>query len=188
METYRPVVGWEGMYEVSDRGTVRTVPRSVDVGGKYTRRLPRRTLTRHGDEQGRLKVTFHAGGKTYNRRVAPLVAEAFIGPRPPGQVVRHLNGDPADNRVENLAYGTQSENMLDMVRHGRNNVAKRECPQGHPYTEGNLRIIPKTGGRVCRACQAAWARVQRGAPRDQFEQIADNYYRQFAAPVGDSGA
>lgn len=140
----------------------------------------------HPDEQGRVAFTYAVNGKTMNARVHWMVAETFIGPRPPGQVVRHLNGDPGDNRVENLAYGTHSENMLDMVRHGRNNTAKTHCPQGHPYAEGNLRIIPKTGGRVCRACQATWARIHRGAPRDQFEQIADDYYRKFTAPVGDS--
>ncbi len=47
-----------------------------------------------------------------------LVAEAFAGPRPAGMECRHLNGNPIDNRPENLAWGTRKENVQDMVRHG----------------------------------------------------------------------
>ncbi len=52
-------------------------------------------------------------------KVHHLVLEAFVGPRPEGMECRHLNGDPFDNRPENLAWGTRSENALDKVRHGR---------------------------------------------------------------------
>lgn len=57
-------------------------------------------------------------GKIRERRHV-LVAEAYLGPRPRGADVRHLNGDPADDRPENLAYGSRRENAGDMVRHGR---------------------------------------------------------------------
>jgi hypothetical protein len=56
--------------------------------------------------------------KGYSRKVYSLVALAFLGPRQPGQVVRHLNGNPADDRVENLAYGTHADNMVDSRVHG----------------------------------------------------------------------
>lgn len=48
-----------------------------------------------------------------------LVCLAFHGPCPDGMEVRHLDGDPANNRISNLRYGTHSENMLDRRRHGR---------------------------------------------------------------------
>ncbi len=47
-----------------------------------------------------------------------LVAETYLGPRPEGAVVRHINGISGDDRPENLAWGTQAENMGDMARHG----------------------------------------------------------------------
>lgn len=82
-----------------------------------------------------------------------LIAETFIGPRPDGMEVRHLNGDKLDNRVENLAYGTHAENVGDTLRHGTHNQAsKTHCPQGHPYSGKNL-IVSKKGWRYCRACK-----------------------------------
>lgn len=50
-------------------------------------------------------------GKGNSRQVHQLVIEAFIGPRPAGCEVLHLNHCPDDNRLENLRYGTRSENM-----------------------------------------------------------------------------
>ena len=57
-------------------------------------------------------------GSYCSRTIHSLVAEAFIGPRPEGQVVRHLNGDGGDNRPENLAYGSFKDNVADSIRHG----------------------------------------------------------------------
>lgn len=48
-----------------------------------------------------------------------LVASAFLGPCPGGQEVRHLDGNPQNNAVTNLAYGTRTENILDVLRIGR---------------------------------------------------------------------
>lgn len=60
-------------------------------------------------------------GRDYRYSVHVLVAEAFIGPRPEGMDVRHLNGNPRDNRVTNLAYGTRSDNVRDCYRYGGKN-------------------------------------------------------------------
>lgn len=62
-------------------------------------------------------------GKT--RLVHCLVALAFLGPRPSGMDVRHLNGCKADNRSANLAYGTRKENEEDKARHGKKPLGER---------------------------------------------------------------
>ena len=57
------------------------------------------------------------GGQTI--RLHTLMAETFVGPRPPGMGVRHLDGNPGNNAPENLAWGTQKENGADTAVHGR---------------------------------------------------------------------
>lgn len=86
-------------------------------GDRYAFLAPRK-LSPWIDPRGYVHVTLYACGKR-RHLVHALVAEAFHGPRPVGMVVRHLNGDPSDNRPENLAYGTQAENLAERERHGR---------------------------------------------------------------------
>lgn len=148
-ERWLPVADWEGLYEVSSLGRVRSLPRKDTVGrfhaGKVLRQFPQR--------DGYLCVGVTYGPRRRLVRVHHLVLEAFHGPRPVRTEARHLNGDRLDNRAVNLAWGTKSENCLDQVRHGTHpSTAKTHCPQGHPYDEANTRVTA-TGGRACRACE-----------------------------------
>jgi hypothetical protein len=63
-------------------------------------------------------VALWKDGGQRTQTVHHLVLKAFVGPPAEGQVCRHLNGQPADNRLENLRWGTPKENSQDMVRHG----------------------------------------------------------------------
>lgn len=140
IERWLPVVGYEGVYLVSNKGRV------VNSRGHF------RSLQRRKD--GHLEVSLSGRGKVKMAAVHRLVAEAFIGP-PTGPSTRHLNGIPDDNRVENLAWGTQGDNLRDDVRNGvHHNANKTHCPQGHPYSTENTYIHPK-GRRVCRICREA---------------------------------
>jgi len=58
------------------------------------------------------------GGRKRGVKVAAMVCEAFHGPRPPGMYVLHGNGNPGDNRKDNLRWGTQRDNIRDAIRHG----------------------------------------------------------------------
>ena len=84
-------------------------------------------------------VLLRKDGKTYNRKIHGLVLEAFVGPRPTinGEraCTRHLNGNPADNRVENLAWGTMKENMADKKAHGTANYLRGEDSWNAIFTE-----------------------------------------------------
>lgn len=114
-ETWRPVVGMEGQYEVSDQGRVRSVDRVIYRGGAPVNRkgklLSSHAVNRYGHQMVNL-------GAKNSALVHVLVAAAFIGPKPAGLEVRHLNGDPQDNRAGNLAYGTRSENQRDQYSYG----------------------------------------------------------------------
>jgi hypothetical protein len=143
-----PVPGYEGLYQVSDDGQVLSAPRPRARGG---------LLKQFDDGHGYPHVTLTRGGRQKRFGVHQLVALAFIGPRPPGQEVRHLDGNSANPAVSNLAYGTHVENLLDKRRHGTDHNAKKtHCPAGHPYDEANTFVF--RGSRYCRAC----AREQHG--------------------------
>ena len=79
----------------------------------------RRQITPVLGAGGYLKVRLcRPDGSRVNRAVHRLVAEAFLGSRPDGEQIRHLNGNQKDNRVENLTWGTAQENASDRGRHG----------------------------------------------------------------------
>ncbi len=72
-------------------------------------------------------------------RVHRLVLLVFVGPCPPGMGCRHLNGNPADNRLENLAWGTHTENMADRNRHGNYTRGSRHF--NAKLTEDDVRLM-----------------------------------------------
>ena len=155
MEQWKPVPGYEGIYEVSSEGRVRSLPRRGVRGGLMT--------TRPGKRGGYLVVALTRDGRTSTKAVHVLVAAAFLGPRPPGMQVRHREGNPLDARLVNLAYGTPAENAADKVAHGTNHqLNKTHCPKGHEYTpENTYRIKARPNSRYCRTCLA----LRGGGPR-----------------------
>lgn len=165
MTEWRPVLGFEGRYEVSDDGRVRSVTRTTKIrdGRQYTFvGQERKTFL----VKGYPHLSIKRNGRHVNKYVHLLVCEAFYGPRPsPQHEARHLNGNPLDNRVENLAWGTKSENAQDTIRHGRNKeLAKTHCKYGHAFDAENTISRPR-GGRWCRACERRRGRRRAEAPR-----------------------
>lgn len=143
-----PVVGYEGLYEVSDLGEVKT-------RGRRGEWAPKALST---DRNGYKRVTLSKDGKKRGRLVHHLVLEAFVGPKFAGMECRHLNGNPGDNQLENLQWGTSSENSFDVVRHGNNlNAEKSHCKNGHEFTPENTNW--NSGARQCRTCNNARARA-----------------------------
>lgn len=141
-ESWRPIPGYEGHYEVSDLGNV--------VSLKWGMRRP---LKASPNGRGYPAIALVKDQRQVTKMVHGLVMAAFVGPLPPGQEVRHLDGDSTNNHLSNLAYGTHRENVRDAVRHGTNrNAAKTHCPRQHPYDEANTRV-DKRGRRACRTCQ-----------------------------------
>lgn len=85
-------------------------------------------------------------------KVHRAVALAFLGEPPPGQEVRHKDGDPGNAELSNLEYGTRSENMRDAVRHGTHHeTAKTHCKRGHQFDEANTIVTHRQ--RICRTCR-----------------------------------
>jgi len=111
-DNWRDVPSYEGLYEVSDRGEVRSLRR---MGKALTSGRPLR-LAKSGN--GYLRVTLSQGGKAQRFSIHRIVLTAFIGIPNEHQEARHLNGCRTDNRLSNLAWGSRSENAQDRIRHG----------------------------------------------------------------------
>jgi predicted XRE-type DNA-binding protein len=103
-EIWKPVPGFEGLYEVSDLGRARSLRT-----GKVLKPALR------GHYWG---YTFKVAGKCTWKRTHGLVASAFMPPRKPKEVVRHFDGDRGNNTLSNLVYGSQKDNAEDSARHG----------------------------------------------------------------------
>lgn len=184
-EVWKPVVGYEGRYEVSDLGRVRSLDRVVNgAPGKGTYLKPGVVL-RHGTHrQGYHLVSLHDGTGRRTHKVHRLVALAFLGPAPDGSEACHNNSDPSDNRALNLRWDTRSGNMLDAVALGRNpSSAKTHCPRQHRLEMPNLRRhewVVK-GTRHCYACARENDRSRKSG-RPFNEAAADETYRRVMGP------
>jgi len=112
-EIWKPVVGHEGFYEVSNLGRVRVSYDSLNRSPKFR---SGKILKLHF-VNNYLRVWFCAPVKKFGF-VHSVVLKAFVGPRPDGLVARHLDGNSRNNCVENLTWGTQLQNTHDKQTHG----------------------------------------------------------------------
>lgn len=146
MEEWRDAPNRRG-YQVSNLGRVRSSRRAAPpIQTQYT--TPQGYKTVSVDEK---PVKVHR-----------LVLEAFIGPS--NLITRHLDGNPANNVLSNLAWGTPAENSADMRVHGTNAMTnKTHCPRNHEYTVENTYYFTTRGStsRHCRKCRAEVSRKLR---------------------------
>lgn len=131
IEVWMPAHGFEGSYEVSSLGRVRSLDRvqtysRVDRRSGalvHVRRMHRGRMLRPGRmTSGHLSVSL--GREHGSKCVHTLVLEAFAGPRPDGLDSLHRDGVSTNNWIGNLHWGTRSENLLDAVRHGQKKVGE----------------------------------------------------------------
>lgn len=114
METWKAIPGYEGRYEVSDEGRVRSLDRDVMCKGGRTIRCKGRLLTPKPNVGGYPSLRL---GRGHPEMVHQLVARAFLGPAE-GRYTCHNNGQKTDNRLGNLRYDTAYGNQADRAAHG----------------------------------------------------------------------
>lgn len=114
MEIWSPVVGFEGCYEVSSHGRVRSIDRRDRAG----RLRSGRVLVQRPDKDGYFYCRLTVDTKIHYCRVHRMVLRAFKGSRPKGMEACHNNGNVGDNRAENLRWDTHKANMFDRQTHG----------------------------------------------------------------------
>lgn len=107
-EIWKPLPNYEGLYEISNHGRFA----SIRKDGRFFRKLNDKThylSVSVKSLDGQMQKCFY---------IHTTVALVFIGPRPDGLVIRHLDGNRYNNHVSNLAYGTNAQNVQDSIKHG----------------------------------------------------------------------
>jgi len=149
MTKWRSIPGYEGIYEVSSFGDVKTL---------RLNRLCRPTKTRYGY----LVVGLFKDRICRARLVHTLVALAFLGPKPFKHDVCHWNGIKTDNRLVNLRYATRKENEADKLRHGGKRLFRDDNPTATAKA-ARERIADLRRMGICLSNACAWVGVSRRA-------------------------
>lgn len=153
-ERWLPVPGYEGHYEVSDLGRVRSLDRVLPRRGGHSRTFFSRgrvlkPFNTEPDDTGYHAVYFSLGGAKKRTHVHSIVMRVFVGPRPEGYEVCHCDGNPLNNAVANLRYGTRQENRDDMIAHGTRKATAIACSKPRLTPEQVLDIFNSWGEERC---------------------------------------
>jgi hypothetical protein len=139
-EIWKDIPEYEGLYWASNCGNIKSRRRERAKGGILK---PSKT----GPRKNYLVVCLYKNKKPKQYKVHKLILETFVGPCPPGMECRHLDGNPLNNRLENLKWGTSQENSDDIKRHGRSTVNKTiRMGINHPaskFFDNDVRKIKK---------------------------------------------
>lgn len=136
-EIWKPVVGYEGFYEVSSMGRVKSLERKDCLGRTVKERILKQAVT----HDGYLRVGLYAGGKLKTLKIHRLVCEAFNDNRDEKPEVNHINEDKTDNRASNLEWCTRTWNNNHGTRNERaaKSIAKAlSKPVGQYTRDGEL--------------------------------------------------
>ena len=181
MEEWKSVEGYEGFYEVSNHGRVRSLDRKVWANRgnqKYLIPIKGKVLKDTFDQDGYHMVSLYdKEGKQRTPKVHRLVLLTFVGSS--NLLACHRNGNIDDNRLENLYWGTDSDNTQDQIRHGTHKeTRKTHCPRHHKLVEPNLQASElKKGKRSCLSCGRAKNYLRRYD--GDLQEISDRYYKKI---------
>ena len=140
-EVWKPVPLWDGWYEVSNIGRVRSL-RNTRANLRVTPLVLKPTLLTNGY----LQVSLCRSGLRKKMSVHRLVLLTHVGPPTTGTQARHLNDIKTDNRFKNLRWGTAKENKADSYRNKRSPIGER-CPQAklNPASVREIRLLNQDG-------------------------------------------
>ena len=126
LEIWKDVVGYEGMYQVSNLANVRSVSHVRSNGSVVEARLIKNTL--HGSGYVIVQIR-NRDGKKFAKYLHHVVAAAFLGRRPENMDCCHNDGNRLNNVPSNLRYDTRKNNIADRIKHGTATSLSRNDPR-----------------------------------------------------------
>lgn len=147
-EIWKDILGFEGLYQISSCGKVRSVGRTIidSIGRK--RFYPSKILKPINRKGYLFTSLYDSKAKIHIGRISRLVAITFI-PNPENKSqVNHINGIKSDNRVENLEWATPSENMIHAIKSGLKKANEGEKCNFSKLTERQVLEIRKSAQKL----------------------------------------
>jgi len=118
-EIWKDIYGYEGLYQVSDFGKVKSLDRIRCSGKSYKEKILKPWKSKYNDiDKYRLGISLFKNGIRENFYIHQLVLNSFIGPCPKGMEICHNDGDGENNNLNNLRYDTRKNNHKDKIGHG----------------------------------------------------------------------
>lgn len=186
MENWRSIFGYEGLYEVSDLGKVRSIDRVVVSSAGWSAFKKGTILKPIDNRNGYKYVSLWKNGRVRREYIHRLVATTFLGDPPsPEYQVAHGDGIKDNNALLNLRWATPRENASDRVLHGtdRTGVQKDSCKRGHLLCDPNVNVYGSENKRSCRACSLMLSYLSKRDKPDEavMADISDEYYKMIMA-------
>ena len=160
MEIWKDIPGYEGLYQASSLGEIRTCENKVTSNARYSKRVWKsRVMKGRGDNPrtGR-RVSLWKNGKSESYLVARLVAITFLGDPPKDFTVNHKDGNRMNNNIENLEWLSREDNVrhafaTGLMRSIQNSISLKDNASGHEYYFNSLaecsRFLGRNNGYVC---------------------------------------
>ena len=139
-DKWKPIPGFEGYYEVSDTGFVRSVDRVITRHDGVSRLLKSRTCKLSKNSDGYMQVKLSKNGSSRYFAVHRLVYTSFVGEIPIGYDVDHIDFDRTNNHYTNLQAITHRENVLKTVSAGRNYTSVVDVRGANNPNFGNKKL------------------------------------------------
>ena len=178
-EIWRPVVGYEGLYEVSNLGRVRSLDMYVKVGYGNYRLHKGKVLSPTKNKNGYLKVNLYCNGKQKTIDVHRLVTEAFL-PNPDNlPQVNHKDEDKTNNRVENLEWCDHKYNM----NYGTRNIRAKETAIKNGYwsslSKEEKEERRKENSKKCYQEKKKVSKEEKEEHRKEYRKKRKDYYKEY---------
>lgn len=147
-ELWKDIPGYVGLYQVSDLGRVKSLPRTVKRGKGFLH-IKGKILKQYVNNRGRLEVHLSRSGKWTHWLVHRLVAIIFLDNPNNLPQINHINGDPKDNRLDNLEWCNQSQNEIHKI-HYLNNKNPSLLSQPRKIVLVEQGVVFNSLGEACR--------------------------------------